>query len=642
MIAALNGQQQCLDALIQAGAELDRVEPEFGMNAFLWACHSAHLRCVERLIKAGCNIHAKEITGLTGIDLAKENMRLGWERVVEIIKDEMTKSTDFGTTSTDSGPNGSTGSRTVDAEHEKAVSAARNRRMARLVGNTGEDEVDAMILSSEKLETPTAAAGGDSKEAEHYMAKKLSALTPASMLEHGDTDVESADDVARKSLNKSASTMHMAVANQKEMSEEDSTRQYLQVWDASDDLIGIIQNWIDRAEHLEPTVTKLLVDLGEEIGGALYGLDFKMKTKSSLARKVLEKTKGDSSQFEKVVGMQNDALRYTMVFSTEDYVAGVKRVAAVFKEKGIKELKMKNFWRKTGEETDYLGINAVYAVPEEGGGSYPFELQFHTNQSIDTKMQRTHASYEKFREEHSMAKAQYWEEMVRMWSLVPIPSGVQRLGTLVVHSVNLADILSELTEEEQRVIEERRKLEDVVKPMCEWVAAHTIKSEKQVTPILTQVADTVGARMPNMDFRVKSALSMMRKTVEYCQRKEITWEDATDVEAAVWNEQRGALRYTVVLDEKTYAADVKTFFDALKEQGFTEEFAYNFWYDIEPYNAIRTRLWSDDLQSWCENSHSLLRPGSHCLYTNKDHFTKDRLGTCSRKTLKGGAFSAGA
>jgi hypothetical protein len=371
------------------------------------------------------------------------------------------------------------------------------------------------------------------------------------------------------------------------------------VWDASEDLIGIIDKWIERAAFLEPTVTKLLNDLAEECGGSMYGLDFKMKTKSSLARTVLEKTKGDSSQFEEVVEKQNDALRYTIVFSTDSYIEGVKRVQAVFKQKGIKELKMKNFWRKTGEETDYLGINAVYLVPEEGGGMYPFELQFHTHQSIDTKMQKSHISYEKFRQEHSMAKAQYWEEMVRMWSLVPIPPGVQRLGTLVVHSVNLADVMAELTEEERKQIEDRRKLEDVVKPMCEWVASHTIKSEKKVTPILEQVAKDVGARMPNMDFRVKSALSMMRKTVEYCQRKEITWEDATGVEAAVWNEQRGALRYTVVLNETTYASGVNTFFDALNRKGFTEEFVYNFWYDIEPYNAIRTRLWSDDLQSWC-------------------------------------------
>lgn len=592
MIAALNGQQQCLDMLIKHGATVEATEEEFGMTAFLWACHAAHLRCVERLIKAGCNIYAQEIGGLTGIDLAKENMRLGWERVVEIIKDEMMRSSDFMGLSSDSGRNSgggadSAGTRTVDAEHEKAVSAARNRRMARIIGSTDHDEIDAMILSSEKLDTtPKAGAATD----EHW-AKKLNALTPANMLEHGGAGVESADAHLRRSLKSSASTMHMALANQKEKSEEESTREFLQVWDASEDLIGTIEKWMERAAFLEPTVTKLLHDLAEETGGSMYGLDFKMKTKSSLARKVLEKTKGDSSQFEGVVSEQNDALRYTILFSTDDYVAGVKRVQSVLTQKGIQELKMKNFWRKTGEETDYLGINAVYLVPEEGGSSFPFELQFHTHQSIDTKMQKSHISYEKFREEHSMAKAQYWEEMVRMWSLVPIPDGVQRLGTLVVHTVNLADVLSALTEEEQKQIEDRRKLEDVVKPMCEWVASHTIKSEKKVTPILQQVAEDVGARMPNMDFRVKSALSMMRKTVEYCQRKGFTWEDATDVEAAVWNEQRGALRYTVVLDIKTYAAGVNTFFDTLKQKGFTEEFVYNFWYDIEPYNAIRARLW---------------------------------------------------
>lgn len=308
MIAALNGQQQCLDVLIKAGAQVDRVEEEFGMSAFLWACHSAHLRCVERLIKAGCDIRAKEVTGLNGMQLAKENMRLGWERVVEIIKDEMMKgmSTSTDLPSSDGSDNDDMmgGGTTVDAEHEKAVSAARNRRMARLVGDTNEDDVDNMILSSEKTDTPKAPTPEP-----HYMTKKLNTLTK----------IESADEVLRRTLSKSASSMRMAEANStngakakkllQEVTDDDETREYLQVWAASDDLIGIIQNWMDRAVHLEPTVTNLLMDLGTEAGGQMYGLDFNLKTKSSLARKVLEKTKGDASQFEKVVGLQNDALR---------------------------------------------------------------------------------------------------------------------------------------------------------------------------------------------------------------------------------------------------------------------------------------------------------------------------------------------
>eukprot|EP01043_Picozoa_sp_COSAG02_P111704 COSAG02_NODE_47871_length_338_cov_0.635983_1_plen_45_part_10 len=35
MIAALNGQQQCLDVLLKHGAKVGAVEEEFGMTAFL-------------------------------------------------------------------------------------------------------------------------------------------------------------------------------------------------------------------------------------------------------------------------------------------------------------------------------------------------------------------------------------------------------------------------------------------------------------------------------------------------------------------------------------------------------------------------------------------------------------------------------
>jgi hypothetical protein len=106
------------------------------------------------------------------------------------------------------------------------------------------------------------------------------------------------------------------------------------------------------------------------------------------------------------------------------------------------------------------GINAVYRTPDD----FEFEVQFHTNETIDTKMQKCHHSYERFREDHSMAKAQYWEEMVRMWSTVPIPQDVLELGELVVHTVSLDDVLKTLTPAERAVIANKQKLEDAVRP----------------------------------------------------------------------------------------------------------------------------------------------------------------------------------
>jgi hypothetical protein len=119
---------------------------------------------------------------------------------------------------------------------------------------------------------------------------------------------------------------------------------------------------------------------------------------SSMSRKVLEKTNGDPLQFEDFCAAQGDWLRYTMLIDTDSYVSGVELTTAVLAKKGIKEKKMKNFWRKTGEETDYMGINAIY-ITKQG---FPFELQFHTPETLDTKMQRCHHSYEKFREESSI------------------------------------------------------------------------------------------------------------------------------------------------------------------------------------------------------------------------------------------------
>ena len=58
----------------------------------------------------------------------------------------------------------------------------------------------------------------------------------------------------------------------------------------------------------------------------------------------------------------------------------------------------------------YQGINSVFI--SEGG--LPFELQFHTPESIAVKEEECHVSYEKFRTAHDVGKAiQYWVSRAR-------------------------------------------------------------------------------------------------------------------------------------------------------------------------------------------------------------------------------------
>lgn len=83
--------------------------------------------------------------------------------------------------------------------------------------------------------------------------------------------------------------------------------------------------------------------------------------------------------------------------------------------------RVKNFW---GKGDAYQGINAVFsfqAVDASGAAAAAtdklhFELQFHTPESIETKEQSCHVSYEQFRSAQDQEeKAAAWEEMVSVW-----------------------------------------------------------------------------------------------------------------------------------------------------------------------------------------------------------------------------------
>ena len=77
-----------------------------------------------------------------------------------------------------------------------------------------------------------------------------------------------------------------------------------------------------------------------------------------------------------------------------------------------------------------------------------------------------------------------------------------------------------------------------------------------------------------IDFRVKSALSMSRKVVSKLRSEDVAETDTEAIEAAVWCEQRQALRYTVVCGADSYTEDVLAVLAKLQapDLGFEQEF----------------------------------------------------------------------
>lgn len=135
-----------------------------------------------------------------------------------------------------------------------------------------------------------------------------------------------------------------------------------------------------KAAAAEKRVTPDLAKLAEQNGMKMEGLDFRLKAKDSLARKLADPAGGEI----------NDALRYTMVAPPGELAGTAAKTLTRLEEQGYKVVKVKNTF-KAG--APYKGVNTQVVAPN----GQIFELQFHTPQSFDVKQNVTHGLYERFR-----------------------------------------------------------------------------------------------------------------------------------------------------------------------------------------------------------------------------------------------------
>lgn len=154
------------------------------------------------------------------------------------------------------------------------------------------------------------------------------------------------------------------------------------------------QKLLIQAKANEPSITQDLKTIAKLTNAKVVGLENKLKSEKSLTRKLGDLTEKLNIPIDKIAKFNNDALRYTFVFKTENYGAGFAETIVRLKKKGYEVSKMWNAWRNQGREEDsgYRGLN----VTLKSSQSQKFELQFHTAESFRLKTE-THALYEEFR-----------------------------------------------------------------------------------------------------------------------------------------------------------------------------------------------------------------------------------------------------
>ena len=182
----------------------------------------------------------------------------------------------------------------------------------------------------------------------------------------------------------------------------------------------------DKVALVEPALTQKIVEIADSIGADMAGLEHRLKTEKSLARKIQNDSVEYNGNVERAADNINDAVRYTLLFEPDVYTESAIKTIDGMRDAGYQFERIKNFWRK-GD--DYQGINGKVRHPD----GFKFEMQFHTKSSFDTK-EKTHPLREK-RMESPSVKEQWklFSQGVRMASKTVIPAGVLAVGDLAAN-----------------------------------------------------------------------------------------------------------------------------------------------------------------------------------------------------------------
>ena len=138
---------------------------------------------------------------------------------------------------------------------------------------------------------------------------------------------------------------------------------------------------INNLKQIESKVTQDLSNLANKYGGKMKGLDLRLKSEESLARKL--KTDGINTPM-------NDVLRYTTTFENSKFTRGVQNIINDLKIQGYEVVKIKNTFQ---DGVVYKGINTNVKAPD----GQVFELQYHTPNSFNVKQNINHSLYKEFR-----------------------------------------------------------------------------------------------------------------------------------------------------------------------------------------------------------------------------------------------------
>lgn len=183
-----------------------------------------------------------------------------------------------------------------------------------------------------------------------------------------------------------------------------------------------------EASYNEGQTTFDLTQAVDKCGAKLHGLEHRLKTKKSIARKIDKIMKETGTKYVTPFGGRgiSDALRYTVMSKDDDFVKNYETVKNYMQDHGYEETRCKNYW------DDYrqgkVKHKAVQCNFKNNKTGYQFEVQFHTPSSQNAKDRKV-PIYEKARKVgiNPKTKERLEQQMVALAEEVNDPKDIYKI-----------------------------------------------------------------------------------------------------------------------------------------------------------------------------------------------------------------------